>query len=305
MSFDQGGANLEAPRPPSSVHRELLEREGELGAVEGLISTRPGGRLLAIEGPPGIGKTALVAEARSRALEAGMRVLGARGSELERSFSYGVVRQLFESLLASAHTEELAGALSGAAALAAPLFAPVLAAAEPAADASLATLHGLYWLTANLAASQPLLLAVDDLHWCDLPSLRWLAYLLPRMEELPVLISDPIKRAEIALLLGRQLFVLRREDASDAVLAAALTELAGADAELGRLLDAGRINNGLFAPELYPAALEGLDRVRNQPANATFGQKLLLHCSRVTMRARARPPVSRPHSRAAPLPRER
>ena len=32
-------------------------------------------------------------------------------------------------------------------------------------------LHGLYWLTANLAARQPLLLAIDDLHWCDLASL--------------------------------------------------------------------------------------------------------------------------------------
>ena len=36
----------------------------------------------------------------------------------------------------------------------------------------------------------PLLLALDDLHWCDLPSLRWLAYLLPRMEGLGLLVSS-------------------------------------------------------------------------------------------------------------------
>ena len=81
-----------------------------------------------------------------------MQVLGARGSELERSFSYGVVRQLFEPFLASLPAQERAELLAGAAGLAAPLFDPVELAAEPAADTSLATLHGLYWLTANVAA---------------------------------------------------------------------------------------------------------------------------------------------------------
>ena len=46
--------------------------------------------------------------------------------------------------------------------------------------------RGLYWLTVNLAAEGPLLLAVDDLHWCDRPSLRFLAYLVRRLEGLPV-----------------------------------------------------------------------------------------------------------------------
>ena len=73
---------------------------------------------------------------------------------------------------------------------------PGQVAGEPAADSSLATLHGLYWLTANLAARRPLLLALDDLHWCDLPSLRWLAYLLPRMEGLGLLIVVGLHPAE-------------------------------------------------------------------------------------------------------------
>ena len=51
-----------------------------------------------------------------------------------------------------------------------------------AGDASFAALHGLYWLPLNLAAERPLLLAVDDLHWCDRPSLRFLAYLARRLE---------------------------------------------------------------------------------------------------------------------------
>ena len=174
---------------------ELLEREAELASLEGIVS-QAGGLLLAIEGPPGIGKTALMAEAKSRGNEAGMQVLAARGSELERSFSFGVVRQLFEPLLASLPDVERGEALSDAAALAEPLFNPQQLAAETGTDSSLATLHGLYWLAANLAGHRPLLLAIDDLHWCDLQSLRWLAYLLPRMEGLAVSVVVGLRPAE-------------------------------------------------------------------------------------------------------------
>ena len=46
-------------------------------------------------------------------------------------------------------------------------------------------MHGLYWLVANLAAHGPLVIAVDDAHWADEPSLRWLAHLAARIEGLP------------------------------------------------------------------------------------------------------------------------
>jgi DNA-binding CsgD family transcriptional regulator len=185
----------------------LLEREAELEAVEELIgAVGGGGRLLAIEGPPGIGKTALLAVAKGLGRAAGLRVLGARGSELERSFSFGVVRQLFEPLLASERGDGRAGLLAGAAALAASLFDPARVAIDPAGDASLATLHGLFWLTANLAEREPLLLVVDDLQWSDLASLRWLAYLLPRMEGLELLVVVALRPAapgEDQALVGR------------------------------------------------------------------------------------------------------
>ena len=49
-----------------------------------------------------MGKTRLVAEARASAEAAGFEVLAARGGELEEEFAYGVMRQLFEPLLATA-----------------------------------------------------------------------------------------------------------------------------------------------------------------------------------------------------------
>ena len=194
-AHEQGRAQLS--RDAFSAHPDLLERDADLAAIDAVITATPaGGRLLAIEGPPGIGKTSLVTETKVRAERAGMQVLGARGSELEREFGYGAVRQLFEPFLARLPAEERAELLAGAAALATPIFDPVQLGAERATDASLATLHGLYWLTANVAARRPLLLAIDDLHWCDRPSLRWLAYLLPRMEGLGVVIVVGLRPGE-------------------------------------------------------------------------------------------------------------
>ena len=51
-----------------------------------------------------------------------------------------------------------------------------------------AVLHGLYWLTADIAQQAPLLLAVDDLHWADQPSQRFVAHLAHRLEGLAVLL---------------------------------------------------------------------------------------------------------------------
>jgi DNA-binding CsgD family transcriptional regulator/tetratricopeptide (TPR) repeat protein len=176
----------------------LLERDGELAALDALVGGGQGSpRLVVIEAPPGIGKTSLILEARARARAAGTQVLSARGSGLESRFAFGVVRQLFEPFLAQLSDQERRDLLTGAAALATPLFEPARLAAEPrGADTPLAILHGLYWLTANAATDAPLLLTVDDLHWCDSPSLRWLAYLIPRMEDFDLAIVVGVRPAE-------------------------------------------------------------------------------------------------------------
>ena len=120
-----------------------------------------------------------------------MRVLSARGTELERDFAFGVVRQLFEPPLAEASELERTDLLQDAAGVAAAILGlPGAPAADgphsSGVDPSFAILHGLYWLCANLAAAGPLCLVVDDAHWADAPSLRYLAFLLTRLEELDV-----------------------------------------------------------------------------------------------------------------------
>ncbi|MCW3017120.1 MAG: transcriptional regulator, LuxR family, partial [Solirubrobacterales bacterium] len=162
------------------------------------------GRVVLIEGAAGVGKTCLLGEARKRAEHEGLRVLTARGSELERLFSFGVVRQLLEGHLADPAVRERA--LSGAAAPAQAAFGPPGdgAAEDPAADVSFTTLHGLFWLVLNIAEEQPLILAVDDLQWADRASLRFLGYLAGRLEGQPVLVLATLRTgdpgADVALL---------------------------------------------------------------------------------------------------------
>src|SRR5919198_6089588 len=171
----------------------LVEREREVAALAALLDAAPAGegRVAWIEGPAGIGKSALLAEARRHAAGLDTRVLAARGSELEREFPFGVVRQLFEGLLADPAARERA--LGGAAAPAAAVFG---APDAVAGDVSFAALHGLFWLALNLASEGPLFLAIDDLHWCDRPSLRFVAYLARRLEGQPILVAATIRSGE-------------------------------------------------------------------------------------------------------------
>ena len=195
----QAFPELRALRPWREQRPVLLERGEELAAIDaGIASALAGaGRVVVVEGPAGIGKSSVLAEARSRAADAGLSVLQARGSELEAAFSYGVVRQLLEPLVAQASTADRASWFEGAAAHAARLFeGDQGAAAAPSEDAAFALLHGLYWLTANLAESRPLAIAIDDLQSADAPSLRWLSYLMRRLDGLPICVLATVRHVE-------------------------------------------------------------------------------------------------------------
>ena len=82
----------------------LLEREEELSELRAAWTrARSGnGGLVVVEGPAGSGKSALLGAAKERANAAGMRVLDARGSELEVGLAFGAIRQLFEKVITDA-----------------------------------------------------------------------------------------------------------------------------------------------------------------------------------------------------------
>ena len=80
------------------------------------------GAVVVIEAPAGKGKSRLLTIAGDMAREAGMRVLGAHGSELERDFPFGVAIQLFEPRWIAAGPDERAGLTQGPARWAAELL---------------------------------------------------------------------------------------------------------------------------------------------------------------------------------------
>ncbi|MFD8497082.1 ATP-binding protein [Amycolatopsis sp. NPDC059657] len=161
----------------------MLEREAELAELSALAERARYGRgaVAVVEGPPGIGRTTVLDHL---AQTPGMRVLRAQGSLPEREFGLGLVRQLLEPVLATADAGERARLLAGSADLALRALDP--RAVTPEAD--FAALHGLFWLLANLAEREPVLLLVDDVEWADRASLGWLAYLARRLRGLAVLV---------------------------------------------------------------------------------------------------------------------
>jgi len=195
-SSPSGNTEVKGGERPATDGR-LLEREHEVAQLDSLVSgvAHAGARMALIEGAAGIGKTSLLNETRRVAASDGIPVLAARGSELEREFAFGVVRQLFEPVLVDPKVRK--AALGGAAAAAAPIFDTLgEGGASGAENTGFAALHGLYWLTLNLAGEEPLLLSVDDLQWVDRPSLRFLAYLVRRLEDVPVLVAATLRSRE-------------------------------------------------------------------------------------------------------------
>jgi DNA-binding NarL/FixJ family response regulator len=175
----------------SATATALLERDEELATIERMLDAARGGSggVVVIEGEAGAGKTSLLGVAATLAAQREMLVLRARGGEYERDFPYGVMRQLFEPMLRDrARRAEL---LSGSAALAAPVFEPGAEAAEGGAIE-----HGLYWLAADLAASQPLVLTVDDAQWADLASLQALSYIGRRLDGSPAAMLVGVRSGE-------------------------------------------------------------------------------------------------------------
>jgi DNA-binding CsgD family transcriptional regulator len=169
----------------------LLERDAELAQIDASLAAvkRGGGFVLLLEAGAGLGKTQLLNAAALRARGQGMTVLSARATELEHESPFGIVRQLFGPVIAAAEPQELTTLLRGPAGLAASILLgsePDEAPAPGITDRAPALTHGLYWLLANLAEQRPTLLILDDAHWSDRQSLRFVLFLVARLGELPV-----------------------------------------------------------------------------------------------------------------------
>jgi DNA-binding CsgD family transcriptional regulator len=247
----------------------LEGREAELGALgalaEGLMRGR--GAVLWIEGEPGIGKTALVDALLARVGELGGTVLRAGGDELMDAFP---LRLMAACLGVSGHApdearRQVATLLGGA-------------AGGGAADPLLAAAERMLELVDRWCGRGPLVLAAEDLHWSDEPSLRVWGRLARTVDQIPLLLVGTTRPAPHRHAVGRLRETVR--DAGGTLLEPGALDAAGAARLAGRI--AGAPPGPLLRAELeraggnplYVRALvealrdEDLVAVRREPGGA-------------------------------------
>ena len=251
-----------AARVPDFAECRLRERDAELQTVAAVLdeSGRGTGSLLLIEGEPGIGKSSLMACMARGAAERGFRTLRSRGSELERSYAHAVTLDLLGPLV-----RDLGGVegLVGPAAMARTMFQPDARNGGPADP--VAILNGLAWLVFDAAERGPLLLLVDDAHWADEASLRFLHYLARRVEDHPIAMAlasrrgEPDAPEELGMLADHDRAILVRPDglSRDGVAGVIADELGAAQPALVDRWHAATRGNPFYLTELARERLAG------------------------------------------------
>jgi DNA-binding CsgD family transcriptional regulator len=167
----------------------VFERDEELRTADSAlrIAEDGTGSVVLLEGQAGIGKTSLLSTIARRAQRRGLRCMGATAGERERELEWTVVRGLLASVVAGMSAASRAELAQGPARLALSLLAyrdVAVGRADPGA-----LLYGLYWLVVELALESPVFLSVDDAHWADEASLRWLEYLSARITDVGIVLA--------------------------------------------------------------------------------------------------------------------
>ncbi len=159
----------------------IIGRESELVALWRFLDSIPAGpAALLLSGDPGIGKTTVWKEGVAGALQKSYGILACRPVEAETRLSYAALGDLLESVL-----EEALPGLPGPQrhALEVALLREASSGTRPDQRAiSLAVLGCLR----SLASSAPVVVAIDDVQWIDLPSARVLQFVLRRLKDEPV-----------------------------------------------------------------------------------------------------------------------
>ena len=177
----QGGRPSASP-PPAAPGPALIGREVELGRLRACLreASRGHGRLVLLTGEAGIGKSRLLQELAAGAARQGVRILAGRAYEAERILPF---RPWIDALRTGQVLADLEGPSSQRLAWRKELarLLPELAgpgAPPPITPESHVRLFELIdELVGRLAARQPVLLILEDLHWADELSLRLLSFI--------------------------------------------------------------------------------------------------------------------------------
>ncbi len=191
----------------------LFGRDREIDILDDVVdqaADRDG--VLVLRGEAGIGKSALLAVARTYAIGHGMRVLPVTGVQSEANLPFAGLHQLLRPILDHVsdlpppQRDALLAAFGMTDTVGPDLFLIALAALE---------------LLASAATHQPLLLIADDAHWLDRSTADVLAFVARRLESEPIALLIAVRESLDSPLLSaglRELQLERLDDTSSSAL---------------------------------------------------------------------------------------
>jgi DNA-binding NarL/FixJ family response regulator len=213
---------------PSPLIGRAREREAIADALERLRAGTGG--IVAIEGEPGIGKSRLLAHLAESAATTGCTVLGARASEYEADLPYALWTDALDGDLAELGERRLSRlGLADPGALVATLPALAPLAGGAAAGDRHRTHRALRDLLERLAATRPLVLSLDDVHWADPASVDALAALAHRAPDARVLLALAAREGQLPATLAAGLSAALRDERATVLAPAPLSEAEAAE----------------------------------------------------------------------------
>lgn len=168
----------------------LYGRDAERAEIGGLLEAARASRsgALVLRGEPGIGKSALLTDARDRAED--MHVFSARGVESESELPFAALDQLIRPALP--HLDKLPDPQAAA-------LRRALGLREGVADERFLIFAACLSLLAEAAERRPVLCLVDDAHWLDKVSADALVFVARRLEAEGIVMLFAAREGEIRL----------------------------------------------------------------------------------------------------------
>ena len=198
----------------------LVGRDAAINVMQTVLSrARDGhGGILVIGGEAGIGKSRLLRETAVAAHQQGFAVFRGACFEADRSTPYAPLLDLIREYSVTASRAAVAHAFAPAATELVRTF-PELASIFPDAVASdfpdshrerRQLFHAIAETVAGVASTQPVLLAIEDVHWGDEASLDLLLHLARRLPAQSVVMALSFRSDEVAPALAKLLAKIDR-----------------------------------------------------------------------------------------------
>ncbi|HYO33593.1 MAG TPA: BTAD domain-containing putative transcriptional regulator [Nocardioidaceae bacterium] len=197
---ERSAAAQRAPTDTAALRPKVVGRRSEMAAlvtsVDRLVDGGAGALLL-VAGEAGIGKSTMLLQLRELADRRGVRMHRGRSPAATGAPAFWPWTQAITALADTMDDETLTRVARGAALPVTQVAEEVarrlarrheVTAADPHA-ARFLLYEALTTFLVQASQEQPLVLALDDLHWADVPSLELLAHLAPRLSTSPILLA--------------------------------------------------------------------------------------------------------------------